>query len=97
MASIMDPEKKVSIERLPESLSKLLPRYALPQFVRFVCEQLNVTGTYKFQKNKLRAENYNPNVCGVDDELYYYDIGKKTYVRLNDEVYEEIMKQKIRF
>jgi len=97
MTCIVDPEHKISIDALSESLSQVLPRYAWPQFVRVVCKHLDVTGTYKFQKNKLREEGYNPSLCGADDELYYFDHRKKHYLKLDDDVYNDIMKETIAF
>jgi len=96
MACICDPEKQANIEELQKYCEKALPPYARPMFIR-QSNEIAKTATYKFKKNILRDEGFNPSTCDVTDSLYYYDGKQKKYVAIDGAVYDSILTQDIRF
>ena len=95
MACIVDPHHQADLTTLPSRMAKVLPKYAHPLFLRF-CERVDVTGTYKFVKVKLRREGYDPALCG-GDRLYYFDRQVGKYLPLNGEEYKAIIAGDIAF
>lgn len=93
MAAIVDPEYKVDLVELAGSLKKLLPSYACPMFLRIV-HGVDLTGTFKLQKTKLRNEGFDIGV--VEDQLFYFDGKEKTYLALDEIKYEQIIRGEIR-
>ncbi|XP_054733869.1 long-chain fatty acid transport protein 4-like [Anastrepha obliqua] len=93
MAAIYDPERQVELERFTEDISKMLPAYARPQFIRFLTK-IDLTGTYKLRKVDLQKEGYNPNV--IKDALYY-QTNSGHYELLTSEIFEKINRGEIRF
>lgn len=93
MAAIVDPECKVDLMELAASLKKLLPSYACPMFLRIV-HSVDLTGTFKLQKSKLRNEGFNIGV--IEDQLFYFDSKEKTYLALDEIKYEQIIRGEIR-
>ena len=92
MVTIADPEQLVDVGNLACKLESVLPPYARPVFVRFV-QAIRITGTFKFQKNKLKEEGFNVNV--VQDQLYYFDSMSKSYLPLDNNAYCKIMEGKL--
>uniref|UniRef100_A0AAY5K9S4 long-chain-fatty-acid--CoA ligase n=1 Tax=Esox lucius TaxID=8010 RepID=A0AAY5K9S4_ESOLU len=94
MAAIADPERSTDLEKFGKDLEKALPPYARPVFLRFLNE-VNKTGTYKFQKTEMRREGFNPSI--VSDKLYFLDPSRGRYVELNKELHSGIVsgKQKL--
>jgi fatty-acyl-CoA synthase len=69
-----------SLLALQAHLVKTLPSYARPVFIRR-CESLNVTGTFKLQKEALRREGYtNPN---ASDEIWFFDAAIGSFMPYN--------------
>ena len=94
MAAIADPDNKgIDLTALVQGLKKLLPSYAHPLFLRIVAS-VSVTGTYKFQKTKLRQEGFD--LGAVKDKLLYYDSNVKKYLDLDEEKYARIICGEIR-
>ena len=93
MAAIVDPDNKVNLEGLATSLKKLLPSYACPMFLRIV-HNVDMTGTFKLQKNKLKSEGFDIGL--VEDQLYYFDSREKLYMVLDEVKYEQIIRSEIR-
>ncbi|XP_067644583.1 long-chain fatty acid transport protein 1-like isoform X2 [Eurosta solidaginis] len=93
MASIYDPEREVDLDQFTENLSKLLPTYARPQFIRFLTK-IDLTGTCKLRKVDLQKEGYNPNI--ITDALYYRTNSGK-YELLTSQIYDKINKGELRF
>jgi len=73
----------------------LLPNYARPRFVRVKGEMI-ITGTYKQRKVEVVKEGFDPAQCGKDP-LYYIDFAKKTYIPIDNAVFEKINTGVIRF
>jgi len=95
MACIVDPQRQVNMKELYTDISHTLPLYASPMFIR-LSNEIAQTGTYKFQKTTLRKESFNPTECG-DDHLFYFDGKQKKYLPLDQNFYDEILNQQIRF
>lgn len=94
MVAIADPDKRVDIETLYSEITKALPSYALPIFIRLV-DKFETTGTFKLPKVTLQKESYNPSV--VKDPLFYLDSKSGAYKKLDLALYQDIMNGQIRF
>jgi fatty-acyl-CoA synthase len=68
-------------------LSKNLPDYARPVFLR-VQSELEVTSTFKQKKVDLVREGFSP--AAVRDPIYFSDPAAKSFVRLDDKLYQRI-------
>jgi fatty-acyl-CoA synthase len=68
-------------------LSKDLPDYARPVFVR-VQSELDVTSTFKQKKIDLVREGFNP--AAIKDPIYFNDPAAKAFVRLDAALYARI-------
>ena len=53
-----------------------------------------MTGTFKFQKTCLRAERYN--IEKVSDPLFILDTSKKSYLLLDEDMYQQLQKEELR-
>jgi len=95
MACIVDPQRHLNIDELYSEISKTLPPYARPVFIR-LSDEIAQTGTHKFQKTSLRKESFNPKECG-NDHLFYFDGKQKKYLPLDENIYDEILNQKVKF
>ncbi|KAL5288342.1 SLC27A4.2 family protein [Megaselia abdita] len=93
MAAIYDPERLVDIDSFADNLRKILPNYAMPQFLRFL-SKLDLTGTFKLRKVDLQKEGFNPNE--IKDRLYYLASTGK-YEVLTPEIYKKIYENVIKF
>jgi fatty-acyl-CoA synthase len=70
-----------------------LPVYAQPIFLR-ICHKMEMTATFKFTKNVLAHEGYDP--ASTVDEIYFHDRELGAFVRLTTELYERILTGEIR-
>ncbi|RXG72415.1 Long-chain fatty acid transport protein 4 [Armadillidium vulgare] len=93
MAAIMDPEKKVDLEKLAAGVQKCLPGYAQPLFIRIVTK-LDMTGTYKLKKVNLRNEGFD--ITRVEDDLYFLNAKKGVYEPLTKDIYSKLNSGEIR-
>ncbi|MDM1756788.1 MULTISPECIES: long-chain-acyl-CoA synthetase [unclassified Acinetobacter] len=73
---------------------KGLPSYAVPVFLR-IQEAVETTGTFKYQKNKLKEQGYDPKK--TTDRLYVLLPGANHYCEINDEICQNIEAYKYRF
>jgi fatty-acyl-CoA synthase len=71
-----------------EQLSRRLPVYALPVFVRF-CRALDATDTFKQKKQRLIREGFDPSVMG--DPLFLRDPATGDYRPIDRAVYARIV------
>ena len=96
MAAIVLDEGKESFELdgLAPHLRKVLPKYAVPLFVRFVPD-FEWTATHKIKKTNLKNEGYDPAL--VTEGLYVLLPDGDKYEKLNQEIYADIMAGKYRF
>ncbi len=96
--------EKFNFAGLAEHALKMLPRYAVPIFVRVVRE-LEYTGTMKLQKGRLREEGINPESIRagtekkgekVVDAMYWLPPGAKAYVPFGKREWAEVNGGKVR-
>ena len=74
--------------KFSEFVSKKLPSYAQPIFIRII-EELETTGTFKLKKNDLREEAYHlDKVKG--DQIFVKKPGENTYTILDESFYNVI-------
>jgi fatty-acyl-CoA synthase len=73
--------------KFSDFLNSSLPRYAIPVFVR-ICNNLEVTGTFKLRKVNLKKEGYNPN--NFSDPLYIWDSKSKCLKKFIPDIYQAI-------
>ncbi len=70
-----------------------LPAYARPLFLR-IKDRIEVTATFKHQKNELAREGFDPGASG--DAIYFDDPSQRAYVRLDGALYERIKAGEVR-
>lgn len=98
MASItLAPGASLTEQDLSSMLTqfkKALPSYAVPVFLR-VQQQMETTGTFKYQKNKLKEQGFDPKQ--TDERLLAWLPGAAAYCDVNPAVYDDIQNGKYRF
>ncbi|MFJ2693447.1 long-chain-acyl-CoA synthetase [Pseudomonas sp. NPDC087336] len=72
-----------------------LPAYAVPLFLR-VKVKMDITGTFKYQKTRLKDEAFDPGKTG-DDPIYAWLPGTETYVQVTGQVLADIQGGKHRY
>lgn len=75
-------------------MRKSLPPYAIPCFVR-LNQKIETTGTFKLPKVALQKEGFNPE--SILDPIFYLDVNSRTYQKLDQTVYQDILSGKMRF
>ena len=75
-------------------LTSRLPDYAVPLFLR-IRNEMEVTATFKYTKNVFRRQGYDP--AATDDLLYFNHKERREFVRLDDELYDQIQLRQVRF
>ncbi|KZS18456.1 Bile acyl-CoA synthetase [Daphnia magna] len=93
MAAILDPERTLDLKVLATGMSKVLPSYARPLFVRLV-KVIDLTGTYKLRKVDYQKEGFD--VDKIKDEVYFFDATSQSYVLFTSALYEQLKSGKIR-
>lgn len=90
MAAIASNEdsKQIIWDKFFNNLSLILPPYAIPIFIRLT-PHIESTSTHKLVKGKYQAEGFN--LKKVKDPLFVADINNKTYVKLDDSIYNNIL------
>lgn len=81
-------ENDFSFDNLYEIVSKDLPNYARPLFLR-IMQGMDTTGTHKLQKVQVRKEGFD--IHAIKDDLYFRDDKKKQFVKINEELYQELI------
>ena len=112
VAIVVENESEIDFERLRKGVVDQLPNYARPLFVRLLKDAimtskiilLNVQeecisnviilGTFKLQKNLLQEEGFNP--AKIEDPMFFLDTKAGSYVRLGEELYENIVSGAVR-
>ena len=82
------------LSQLYQSFKESLPSYAVPVFLR-VQKQVETTGTFKYQKNKLKEQAFNPTL--TDERLLVLLPGETRYCDITPEIFENIQKYQYRF
>ena len=93
MAAILDPERSLDLVLLAKEMTKVLPAYARPLFIRLV-KVIDLTGTYKMRKVDYQKEGFD--LTKVKDEIFFLDAGSQSYVPFEAEPYEKLKAGKIR-
>jgi fatty-acyl-CoA synthase len=91
MAAIV-VDDRFDLDRFHAVLVESLPDYARPLFLR-ICREIDVTGTFKFQKQDLVREGYDPAL--VSDPLYLNDRRCGAFVSLDIGAHEMITNGKL--
>lgn len=92
-------EQQFDFDRLAKHAIGILPRYAVPIFVRVVRE-LQYTGTMKVQKGKLREEGIDLDKISADeslkDTIYWLPPGKSSYELFKRKDWEELQAGRVK-
>ena len=88
MAAIVVDEN-FDLTELTTFLANRLPRYAVPVFVR-ICSKIETTETFKQKKYDLMRQGYDPTIA--TDSIYFKEPGRETYVRLDPELYNSVLR-----
>jgi citronellyl-CoA synthetase len=73
---------------------KCLPSYAIPVFLR-IQAKVETTGTFKYQKNKLKEDSFNPSK--TSERLLVLLPGTNSYSDVNTEIFDNIQSYQYRF
>lgn len=87
------PIRTLDFAQLRRHLTKRLPGYARPLFLRLTAN-IAATSTFKHNKNQIAREGFNVSV--VRDEIYFDDPEEQAYVLLDAALHELIGAGKIR-
>jgi len=82
------PHDQLDCLALYRYLNQQLPSYAIPLFLRITDHGMEMTGTFKHQKNKLKEEKYDLGKCG--DPVYVLLPGSDGYQPLTSEIQQGI-------
>jgi fatty-acyl-CoA synthase len=88
----LDTNEELDLAAFRAHLFKRLPRYAHPLFLR-ICKRMEMTATFKFAKNVLAREGYDPASTG---DVLYFNHRELGFVRLTVELYERIQAGEIK-
>ncbi|KAI1290336.1 Long-chain fatty acid transport protein 4 [Halotydeus destructor] len=88
MAAILDTDKDIDLNQFTSSLSKIMPIFSIPVFIRLV-NQIESTGTYKLPKTCLQKQGYDPQF--IHDPLFMFDSKNRIYMPLDSSLYEKII------
>jgi len=97
MAAITPAESLATLDfsELLAFLRQQLPAYAVPLFLR-VKVKMETTGTFKYQKNRLKDEAFDPAKTG-DDPIYAWLPGTDTYVQVTGPLLANIQGGRYRY
>ncbi|MFG6206783.1 long-chain-acyl-CoA synthetase [Pseudomonas retamae] len=97
MAAITPAESLATLDfaELLTFARERLPSYAVPLFLR-VKVKMETTGTFKYQKTRLKNEAFDPGQTG-GDPIYAWLPGTQTYSRVTEQVLAEILNGKHRY
>ena len=82
------------LKQMASEFKKCLPAYAVPVFLR-VQSQVETTGTFKYQKNTLKEQAFNPNK--TDERLLVLLPNATEYCDLTAEIFSNIQAYQYRF
>ncbi len=74
-------------------MTNYLPMYAYPKFLR-IREHMTVTSTFKHMKVELVKEGFDPSK--ITDTLYVCDAPNKTYIQIDEGVYNDVVEGKMK-
>src|SRR6185312_2699233 len=73
-------DRELDFVALERHLHERLPAYAYPLFLR-LCDQAELTGTFKYAKTDLVRQGFNPSQCA--DPLYFNHPELRDYATLD--------------
>jgi citronellyl-CoA synthetase len=90
MAAITPAESLATLDfsELLAFAREQMPAYAVPLFLR-VKVKMETTGTFKYQKTRLKDEAFDPGKTG-DDPIYAWLPGTQTYVQVTEQLLADI-------
>lgn len=95
MAAVIREEgKDIDFKALTAHLRSVLPKYAVPIFIRFV-NDFQWTATHKIKKTNLKNDGYNLET--VKGDIFVLLPGSENYVPMNESMYRDIMAGKYKF
>jgi len=97
MAAITPAESLATLDfrELLQFAREQMPAYAVPLFLR-VKVKMETTGTFKYQKTRLKEEAFDPSKTG-DDPIYAWLPGSDTYVQVTEQTVLDIQAGKFRY
>ncbi|MCP2022545.1 UNVERIFIED_ORG: citronellyl-CoA synthetase [Pseudomonas reinekei] len=97
MAAITPAESLATLDfsELLAFAREQMPAYAVPLFLR-VKVKMETTGTFKYQKTRLKDEAFDPGRAG-DDPIYAWLPGTQTYVQVTEQLLSDIHGGKYRY
>ncbi|MGH8351184.1 MAG: long-chain-acyl-CoA synthetase [Pseudomonas sp.] len=97
MAAITPAESLATLDfsELLAFAREQMPAYAVPLFLR-VKVKMETTGTFKYQKTRLKDEAFDPGKTG-DDPIYAWLPGTQTYVQVTEQLLSDIQGGKYRY
>jgi citronellyl-CoA synthetase len=97
MAAITPAESLATLDfsELLAFAREQMPAYAVPLFLR-VKVKMETTGTFKYQKIRLKDEAFDPGKTG-DDPIYAWLPGTQTYVQVTEQLLTDIHGGKYRY
>ncbi len=84
---------KFNIDEFSQFVTDVLPKYAIPVFIR-ICEELELTGPMKIKKVNLRKEAYE--IDKIKDPVYFWNSKNKKYTSFSKIEYKDLLEGKIR-
>jgi fatty-acyl-CoA synthase len=85
--ALIAPRATIDLDAIALALRAALPDYARPVFLR-VKSSLDVTATFKHQKQTLMREGFDP--TQIADPLYVFDRASGAYVPLDRDLFAAI-------
>ncbi|MCF4997713.1 long-chain-acyl-CoA synthetase [Pseudomonas syringae] len=97
MAAITPTESLATLDfaELLAFARQRMPVYAVPLFLR-VKVKMETTGTFKYQKTRLKQEGFDPGLAG-DDPIFAWLPGSQTYVQVTEQILADIRGGKYRY
>ena len=94
--TLVDGEElnEADLSAMVNVFKKCLPSYAIPVFLR-VQAKVETTGTFKYQKNKLKEDAFNP--AKTSERLLVLFPGATAYCDVNAEIFNNIQSYQYRF
>lgn len=89
VAITVSGENKIDRNLLATYCRANLPPYAVPLFIRFLAEDINLTGTFKHQKVDYRNQGCDPSKI-QPDEVWWFNVESGSYEAYTSEVYAKI-------
>lgn len=82
------------LKHMVSTFKQHLPHYAIPVFLR-IQQQVETTGTFKYQKNKLKEHAFDPVLC--QERVLVLLPGQDAYCDVSPEIFANIQAAKYRF